>query len=257
VAAFPSLPGLPFSTWLSCRRSCGGLVCGLVLVANPAPAQTARDLYDLTNDLRQQATSASRLASQNRALFELEQTWLMPTPVPGVLTIATGQRRRASALRYNVALHLVEAQDSTGWHVWDAVELRGFEVGMGRARRQFIAQDVRNRYAHRDFIELLSAEPTGPLIVGAQHVFHHEEELRDPVLRVVTRPAVNQVVYELVWGISNAPYRTLQLKEKLVLRLFGNSAGDVAAYARQEQLRYEDLNDVLRMVNYYNQQRRR
>lgn len=234
---------------------CGaGLLAGVL--AGPVAAQTKRDVYDIGVELAQQATSPTRHSALRREWYELPATWVQYTPVPGVLLTQAGQRFRVTELRYNAALHLLEARDSTGKHLWAPQELRGFEFNDGHTDRRFLAQPVRNRHADHDFVELLSAEPGGPLIVAAQHIFLHKDEVRDPVLRTVVTPAVNQLVYDLVWATPNSPYRSLQLKEKLVLRLFGNQAPAMAAYARQQKLRYEELSDVLQLVNYYNQQRR-
>jgi hypothetical protein len=226
------------------------------LLSTPAVAQTKRDLYDIGVELDQQATSPTRNAAMGRELYAQPGTWVQYTPVQGVLTSLVGQRFRVTELRYNAALHLLEARDSTGKHLWTPRELRGFEFNDGHTERRFLAQYVRNRHADYDFVELLSAEPGGPLIVAAQHIFLHKDEVRDPVLRTIITPPINQLVYDLVWATPNSQYRSFQLTEKLVLRLFGHQAGAIAAYARQQQLHYEKLPDVLRMVDYYNVQRR-
>jgi hypothetical protein len=225
-----------------------GVLVGVL--AGPAAAQTKRDVYDISVELDQRANSPTRNTALGRELYELPITWVQHTPVPGVLTALSGQRFRVSELRYNAALHLLEARDSTGRHLWAPQELRAFEFNDGHTGRRFLAQRVRNRHADYDFVELLSAEPGGPLIVAAQHIFLHKDEVRDPVLRTVVTPAVNQLVYDLVWATPNSSYHSLQLKEKIVLRLFGHQAPAIAAYARQQKLSYEDLTDVLNMVNY-------
>lgn len=48
--------------------------------------------------------------------------------------------------------------------------------------------------------------------------------------------------------------RAIALNRKEVLRLFGTRAPRVEAYAAKERLRYTNLFQVLRMVEYYNLQ---
>ena len=233
------------------------LALGLLALAGPAQAQTARDLTEISMDLYQAANSTTRMDRINREMYDDPVSWLIYENQPGVLYTAKGQRVRVPALRYNPALHLVEARDSTGKQLWNPETLSGFEFGSGTGRRQFRVLPVRNRDVNKDFVEVLTADPKGQLMLGAEHVFIHEDQQLHPVLKTVIKPAVNQVVYDAVVGYNTLPPTPLRpigtLREKTVLRLFGSYAGQVAAYARQNHLNYEALADVLRMANYYNE----
>ena len=233
------------------------LALGLLPLAGAAHAQTARDLTEISMDLHQAANSSSRLDRLNREMYDDPVSWLIYENQAGVLVTAQGQRVRVPALRYNPALHLVEARDSTGKKLWNMESLQGFEFGSGPARRQFRVLPVRNRGVDRDFVEVLTDDPKGQLVIAAEHIFVHEDEQRHPVLKTLIKPAVNQVVYDALVGYNTLPPTPLKpigpLREKTVLRLFGNHSSQMATYARQNALNYESLADVLRMANHYNE----
>ena len=232
------------------------LAFGLLALAGAAHAQTARDLTEISMDLHQAAMSTARMERLNREMFDQPVTWLEYDARPGTLITTTGKRLPVKALRYNVALHVVEARDSTGKRLWGPDGLRGFEFGNGPGRRQFQSLPVRNRDVNQDFVEVLTVDADGQLILGAEHAFVHEDEQLHPVLKTVLKPAVNQVVYDVVSAPvtqPQTPLRPLTLGRKQVLKVFGNRERELEIYALKNNLNYEALADVLKMANYYNE----
>jgi hypothetical protein len=215
-----------------------------------------RDLYDIGVRLYQEANSPEALARRNRDLVMSPTAFLIPIVQPGTLELINRRRVRVPGLRYNVALRLLEVQDSTGSHVWPPGSLRGFYIGRGPDARHFRTYLVRNGTQKRDFVEVLTVDDDSPIVLAVQHSYLHEAEQRDPVLRTVTRPERSEIGQEILAGsgnLPNEPLRVVTLNERNVLRLFGERAAKVQGFAQKENLQYTDLTQVLRMVEYYNQ----
>jgi len=215
-----------------------------------------RDLYDLSVQLYQEANSPEALAKMNRAIINAPTAFLISVPLPGKLIKIDKSLVKAPRMRYNVALRLLEAQDSSGTHVWPPGSLRGFYLGQGSDARHFRTYLIRNGSTKRDFVEVLTVDDDSPIVLAVQHYYVYEAEQRDPILRTVTRPERNEIAQQILYGsgnLPNEPLRPLVLNERSVLRIFGERAAKVAAYATQEHLSYTDLAQVLRMVEYYNQ----
>jgi len=218
--------------------------------------QTARDIYDYSVQLYQEANSPEALAKMNRAIVNAPAAFLVSVPLPGKLVMVDQREVRVPRMRYNVALRLLEAQDSTGTHVWPPGSIRGFYLGQGADARHFRTYTVRNGSTKRDFVEVLTVDDDSPIVLAVQHYYVHEAEQRDPILRTVTRPERNEIGQQLLTGsgnLPNEPLRALTLSQRNVLRLFGERAGKVDEFAAKEHLSYTDLTQVLRMVEYYNQ----
>jgi hypothetical protein len=219
-------------------------------------AQTTRDIGDLSNELYQQANSPQAIARRNPELVKSQDAHIERIPVPGTLVTASGKRYRVAALSYNVALQLLEAQDSTGSHVWPPGSLDGFYLGRGSDARHFRTYQVRDGGVKRDFVEVLTVDKDSPIVLAVQHHFVHEDAQLDPILHTVKRPERTLITQTVVAGSGttpNEPLRPIVLKQRDVLKLFGGFAPQVSAFAAQENLSYTDLAQVLRMVEYYNQ----
>ena len=232
-------------------------IFGLMAAAAPlARAQTARDLTDIGIDLYQQANSPRALERMHRDLVNAPEAYLVAIDQPGILVLPSKRRIRVPAMKYNVALHLLEAQDSTGSHVWPPGSLDGFYMGQGNAERHFRSYLVRNGNTRLDFVEVLTVDNDSPLVLAVQHAYLHEDATVDPVLRTTTKKARTEIGQTVVAGpgqLPREPLRPLVLNQRVVLRLFGTRSAAVETYAAKERLLYTDLEQVLHMMEYYNQ----
>ena len=234
------------------------LFAALALLAGPAcaQAQTGRELTELGMDLYQRANAPDALARMRKDLVNAPEAYLVALDQPGTLVLPDRRRARVPAMKYNVALHLLEARDSTGSHVWPPGSLDGFYLGRGAEARHFRTYPVRNGSTKTDFVEVLTVDDDSPLVLAVQHVYLHEDAVLDPILRTETRKArteIGQVVLAGAGALPREPLRPLQLNERAVLRLFGAQAAAVQAFVAKEHLSYTDLTQVLRMVEYFNQ----
>lgn len=229
---------------------------GCAALAGPARAQTARDLSEIGVDLYQRANAPDALARMRKDLANAPEAYLVALDQPGTLVLPDRRRVRVPAARYNVALHLLEARDSTGSHVWPPGSLHGFYLGRGPEARHFRTYAVRDGSTKTDFVEVLTVDDDCPLVLALQHRYVHEDAVLDPVLRTETRRArteIGQVVVAGPGARPGEPLRPVPLTERAVLRLFGPQAAAVQAFAAKERLGYTDLAQVLRLVEYYNQ----
>ena len=233
-----------------------GLGLGLALLAAPgsARAQSGRDLYDISSALYLNANSPNALARRQKELADSPDAYLVSIDQPGTLVLASKRRVRVPALRYNVALNLLEVQDSTGSHLWPPGSLDGFYLGRGTDARHFRSYAVRDGGRLLTFVEMLTAD-AAPLQLGVQHTYHHTDLELHPVLRTEVKKEQAEIKQTVVTGPGNGstePLRPITLGERAVLRLFSSQAPRVAEYAAREYLSYTDLAQVLRMVEYYN-----
>jgi len=231
-----------------------GLGLGLALLAAPAQAQAVRDLYDISATLYLNANSPSALARRQKELTESPNAYLVSIDQPGTLVLLNKRLVRVPALRYNVALNLLEAQDSTGSHMWPPGSLDGFYLGRDPDARHFRSYAVRNGGHFLTFVEMLT-DAAAPLQLGVQHTYHHTDLELHPVLRTEVKKDQTEINQTVVSGPGNGSaeaLRPLTLNERAVLRLFGTRAPQVAEYAAREHLTYTDLAQVLRMVKYFN-----
>lgn len=231
----------------------GLLGMALVLPMAPAQAQAQRDLYDIGADIYLNANSPSAIARRQKELTESPDAYLVAIDQPGTLVLLDKRRVRVPAIRYNVALNLVEALDSTGSHVWPPGSLDGFYLGRGSDARHFRSYHVRDSGRNFTFVEILTRADNAPLVLGVRHTYHHTDMQLHPVLRTEVKKDLTEINQTVVAGFGGATdLRPVALTERSVLRLFGSSAPRVAEYAARESLVYTDLRQVLRMTEYYN-----
>ena len=227
-------------------------------LARAQSGQNQSDLNDLTNissTLYLRANTPEAIARMRKDLTAAPEAYVIAMPLPGVLVAANGRRYRVPAVKYNVALRLLEATDSTGSHVWPPGSLDGFYLGRGTEARHFRSLKVRTEGPPLDFVEVLTAADNAPLVLAVQHRYIHEEPLLDPVLHTETRPGRTLIAQRVVAGPGGPaePLRELPLSQRYVGRLFGAHTAAVAAYAEREHLGPTDLAQVLRQVELYNQ----
>lgn len=239
------------------KRGASLLLAGLLLAASAqAQSQTGRDLAELGMDLYQRANSPDALARMRKDLVNAPEAYLVSVDQPGTLVLLDKRRVRVPALKYNVALRLLEARDSTGSHVWPPGSLDGFYLGLGNEARHFRSRVVRNGSTRLDFVEVLTQSDASPLVLALQHSYLHEDAQLDPILHTETRPARTEIGQTVLTGtdlVAKEPLRAVTLSQKSVTQLFGSRAPEVAAWAAKQHLGYTDLGQVLQMVEYYNQ----
>ena len=238
-------------------KPCAALLVALLLAPlAPIRAQAARDLTEIGIDLYQQANSPGALERMRRDLVNAPEAYLVAEEQRGALVLRDKRRVRVPAMKYNVALQLLEVRDSTGSHVWPPGSLDGFYLGRGSDERHFRSYRVRNGSTKLAFVEVLTLDDNSPLVLAVQHNYLHEDAVLDPVLRTETRKARTEIGQTVLAGSGltpKEPLRAVSLNERNVLRLFGERAAAVEAFVVKEHLRYTDLAQVLRMVEYYNQ----
>jgi hypothetical protein len=233
----------------------GLLLTGLLLAAS-AHAQTQRDLTEIGMDLYQRANAPDALARMRKDLVNAPEAYLISVDQPGTLVLLDKRRVRVPALKYNVALRLLEVRDSTGSHVWPPGSLDGFYLGRGSEARHFRSKMVRNGSTKLDFAEVLTQSDNSPLVLALQHSYRHEDAQLDPILHTEIRPERTEIGQTVLAGtdlVAKEPLRAVLLTQRNVTQLFGSRASEVAAWATKQSLSYTDLGQVLRMVEYYNQ----
>jgi hypothetical protein len=233
------------------------LLLALVGLLPPgARAQTARDLTDIGIALFQQANAPDALERMRRDLVEAPEAYLEAAEQPGTLVLlATKQQVRVPSLRYNVALHLLEVRDSTGFHVWPPGSLDGFYLGRGATARHFRSRNVRGDGPRLDFVEMLTSTDDALLQLAVQHHYVHDDAQLNPVLHTVIKPARTLIAQVVVAGPGGSPepLRELSLTPRNVSRLFGSRAAAVDAYAQRTHLDGTNLAHLQQLVEYYNQ----
>lgn len=232
------------------------LAAALLLTATGAQAQAQRDLTEIGLDLYQRANSPGALERMRKDLVNAPEAYLVSTDQPGALVLLDKRSVRIPAMKYNVALHLLEVRDSTGSHVWPPGSLDGFYLGKGADARHFRSLPVRNGSTRLDFVEVLTNPDNSPVVLGVQHNYLHEDAQLDPILRTETKAArteIGQVVVAGIGPLPKEPLHVVSLNQRSVSKLFGTRAPEVEAWAQKQHLGYTDLGQVLRMVEYYNQ----
>jgi hypothetical protein len=232
---------------------------GIILLMQPlAPtwAQSARD-YAEAQALYRQANAIPTSAGLRQAL-SLQATGFWGDGIfkPGALRTYDNRRHYVPGLRYHAALRLLEAQDSMNvdtTHLWPVGSLRGFDVGeaedSGNPLRRFRPRMVREGKGmgtlRREFVEVLTTVDVGPLLLAWLYTPGPEDEKtgRRPIVQVlVAGPGV----------ASDEPLRPLELNQAEVLRLFGKRSEEVRSFAAGQRLKYDQPQDVARMVDYFN-----
>lgn len=227
----------------------------LLAISLTGHAQAVRDLYDIGATIYLNANSPRALERHQKELTESPDAYLVAIDQPGTLVLLDKRRVRVPAIRYNVALNLVEARDSTGSHVWPPGSLAGFYLGRGSEARHFRGYYVRDSGRSLTFVEILTAADNAPLVLGVRHTYHHTDMQLHPVLRTEVKKDLTEINQTVVAGAGSGladDLRPVALTERAVSRLFGARAPQVAAYAAREHLAYTDLAQVLRLVEYYN-----
>jgi len=212
------------------------------LPKNKGP-ETTHSLYRAANTptARQQLRAALNQqpdAFLNQGKFEV-----------GYLLLRSGRRVLVPGLRYHLGQRVVEVQDSVqadSTSFWPLAALRGFDLGT--AEDPATLRRYRTRLVHdgrqpdrQEAVQVLTATDAGPLLLAYL-----------PLLA----PATDGPTYQLLAGEGHEatqPLRTVAATEADVLRLLGERAGKVQAYARIQILHFCAPTEAARILDYYNQ----
>lgn len=226
----------------------------LLLTGQPAVAQTARDQAE-ARALYRQANSTSASPGLRAALVKQGNGFFGDGKFqPGALRTYDGRYRPVPGLRFHAGLRLLEAQDSIdtdSTHLWPVGSLRGFDlseaegtgtVGLRRFRPRLVKEGAAG--TRREFVEVLTTVDAGPLLLAWLYASGAD----------ATAGRLSLIPLLLVGpgNDPNEPLRPIELNESAVLHLFGARASDVRAFAMTHNLRYDQPNDVARMVDRYN-----
>jgi hypothetical protein len=117
-----------------------------------------------------------------------------------------------------------------------ALTLRRPVAPMGKHRFRTRLVRTGRWSTRREPVESLTCTDTGPLVLGLLSA------TATTPAQVVVGPGYDQT----------APLRPLELTQEAVLRLCGERAAQVRAYAMLYNLHFEQTNDVARLLDYYN-----
>lgn len=228
----------------------------LLLVAcwQPAVAQAAHDqaeartIYHQANTAPVNAGLRASIARQTTGFFG------DGTFQAGALRTFDGRYRPVPGLRFHTGMHLVEAQDSIdtdSTHLWPVGSLRGFDLGEvgatgSAALRRFRLRLVKEGSAgtRREFVQVLTAVDAGPLLL----VWLYTSGANATAGRLSFAPL-------LLVGTGNAttePLRPFELSQSAVLHLFGSRAEEVHTFATAQHLRFDQPEEVARLIDHYN-----
>ena len=219
----------------------------------PAVAQNARELAEARTAYAQ-ANRGPNMTMLRAGLVNQTSGFFGDGALrPGALRTFDGRYRPVPGLRYHAGLRLLEAQDSINLdstHLWPLGSLRGFDLGepgSGTAVRRFRPRLVKegSAGARRDFVEVLTAVDAGPLLLG--WLYSSGADASNG------RFSLEPMLLVGPGNDANEPLRPFALSQTNVLKLFGSRAADVGGYAMREELKYFKVEDVAKMIDYYNQ----
>ena len=235
----------------------------LLPAALPLRAQAPlndRDLRDVANDRYfsalnlNRSTAASLAAAATEAQHPLH--YYDPAWRPGTVVGPDGQSRTAPGVRYNLVQYWLEVQDPTvpgGLRVLPVGSFRGFTlVAAGsEPERQFGAYRGPGPNGRLVLEELTRF---GPVRLLLRHEVEFVPAVQNMALHLETSPAKEQRFSSLyAVGTGQPGAQPLPLARKAVLRLFGPDAPALASYAADHRLNFDNLTDVTRLVEHYNQ----
>ena len=235
----------------------------LLLTSMPHNARAqvinSRDLNDVANNRPYSALNLNRADAASRGAAEAEAAhpihYFTPNWQPGQILRIEGPPQVVPGMRYNIVHRWLEVKDATvpgGLRVLPVGSIRGFVLtdAPGQPAYQFGAY-LGPRQDGRLFMQELT--PAGPVNLLVRFDVESIAPLRNSALAVDIQPGQERQFTRLyVFEPTHPEARELLLTQKAVLKIFGTQAPQMAAYAAQKQLRYSDLPDVAKMVEYYN-----
>ncbi|RSK50818.1 hypothetical protein [Hymenobacter rigui] len=242
-----------FGTHVACSQSAGAAMSGGSGAGSQNPLIQLNRLQreiDRTNPTNRSGLEKLTIAPQ---LLYFTGGWATGT----VSAPAASPAAAVQTMRYNVVLQQLEIQDTSqpnGFRALTPDVLPGFSIsGPDRASHQFAAKPYYNE-AHvqqRSFFEVLASGNIQLLILHefyiqpAEYVAAYNVESKPEEYRRITRLFAGTPAKEAVYELA--------LTKQTVLKLFEKDARtELAAYATTNHLAYSDVNDVLKLVTYYN-----
>jgi hypothetical protein len=183
-----------------------------------------------------------------------DQAYYTPEWKAGTILLSNDQALAVPAMRFNMAMRLVEVQDPTaegGIRVVPPASVRGFIQGAaGQNGQIFEVQSYRSAsYSGKNFFESLNQ---GPVRLFLLHEVVERPAARNEALGVETRAAQYlRSAQPYVLRAGQERVEPLSLNKKAVLRLFNEKAPQMEAYASQNNLSYEQLPHVAKMMEHY------
>ncbi|QNH62504.1 hypothetical protein [Hymenobacter sediminicola] len=236
----------------------------LTFAATSAMAQAGMSSYDMADITRGRPTSTRNLNMSTAdkeaaiagtpALGYYNQGWNAGTVQP-----LDGENGSVSGLRYNLKLQWLEAQDATvpgGIRVYPSGTLKSFTLVPAAGQAPHLFREYKYSSTRtgsgRGYMEELNR--TGDVRLLVRHTFEERAAEINPALNTVVRPAQQLHVTSLFYTQSAKPdfAAELTLDRRGIMRVFKARAGEMDAYAKTNNLDYAKLNDVLKMVDYYN-----
>jgi|GEM_PF-6549336 len=240
------------------------LLFALILAASSALAQAGMSSYDMADITSGRPTSTRNVNLSNSdkeaaiagtpVLGYYNQGWNAGTVLP-----FDGETGPVTGLRYNLKLQWLEVQDATvpgGIRVYPSGSLKSFTLVPAAGQAPHVFQEYKYSSTRtgsgRGFMEVLNR--TGDVRLLVRHTFEERAAEINPALNTVVRPAQQQHVTSLFYTQASKPdfAAELALDRRGVMRLFKNRAGEMEAYARSKNFNYANLNDVLKLVDYFN-----
>ena len=217
------------------------LLVGVLLLAGPplpvrAQAISSRDLTDVANDRPYSALNLNRADAATRAAAEAEANhpihYFTPDWRPGQVLGIDGQAQAGPG----------------GLQVLPVGSIRGFVLAEapGQPAYRFGAYFGPGGEG-RLFMKELT--PAGPLHLLVRFDVESVAPVRNAALAVDTRAGYErQFTCLYVADPAHGKVRELPLTQKAVLKMFGERAPQMAAYATEKNLRYPDIADVAELV---------
>ncbi|WP_375436888.1 hypothetical protein [uncultured Hymenobacter sp.] len=219
--------------------------------------------YDLADISRGRPTSTRNL---NRSTNE--QAAIAGTPSmayynqgwnAGTVQQLDGQSSPVTGLRYNLKLQWLEVQDASvlgGIRVYPSGSLKSFTLVPAAGQAPHVFQEFKfsstRAGSGRGFMEVL--HHTGEVRLLVRHTFEEHSGETNLALNTEIRPAQRLHVSALYVALVSKPDKATELKldRRSVLRLFERYANELDDYATSKSLSYNNLDDVLKLVTYYN-----
>ena len=237
------------------------------LVPRAVRAQRALNNYDLTT-IAQSNTNNNGYNTYlpNGRAEEVGPESYKTTPPEGYLSASwqcgtlraiRGNSTQPLAIRYNLQYNLMEVRDSSNalTRTIPLDRLEGFSMQASPTQSAQVFTAVNFRYSGsrvRTFMQEL--HPTGSkLQLLAWYRYAQIAARTNAALGVEIQPAqAAKEVLLMMRPTAEVPATEVTLGRKAVLRLFGPQAPQVEAYAKGRNLSFDDANQVVELVTYYN-----
>jgi hypothetical protein len=169
--------------------------------------------------------------------------------LPGTVELVNGTKRSYPGLRYNLVLRTVQVRDSAALL---ASGIAGFQLRTRTNTHAFETHDYQNSLesGNRDFFEALN--PNGALQFFLLHQIAQKAAPAAKNTGELGRATYMRETRLYVRRLGQQRLAEFVPGRKQVLKLFGNQAAAVEAYATSKNLAYDNAQDVVWMADFYN-----